>query len=60
VTDLFIQSVKAVISNIKNPYPAITTGQFVGYVGIDMAFPNGGASITLTAGTVFIYQSLFR
>lgn len=52
VTDLLIQTVTAIISNVKNPYPAITTGQFLGYIGTDRALPNGGSSISLIAGNI--------
>lgn len=38
------------MSNIINPYPALQTGQFIGYIGSDVATPNGGASVQLTPG----------
>jgi hypothetical protein len=57
---LYIQTASAIITNVRNPYPAITTGQFIGYIGSDQAFPNGGASINLVAGNLIIIKQLFH
>ncbi len=50
-SDLFIKSVTVTYGNVLNPSPAIRTREFTGYIGIDVAVPNGGTALQLAAGS---------
>ena len=41
----FVQTVVLWVSNIQNPTPALTTSEFGGTIGSDVAVPDGFASI---------------
>lgn len=48
VSNLYVYDVELVVGNILNPTPAITTGEFSGVIGTDIAVPNGGAVMALS------------
>lgn len=53
-TDLPIANVTVTLVNVTNPYPATTTGVFVGKIGIDVSSNSSNAQsaiITLSPNT---------
>ena len=52
-SDLFIKSVTVSYGNVLNPSPAIKTREFTGYIGIDVAIPNGGTWVQLLPASFF-------
>jgi len=48
----YIESVRVVLNNVKNPEPSIKTSFFVGTIGIDIAEPSTNAFVQLSMGSL--------
>lgn len=51
LSDLHIRNITVNYGNILNPSPAFKTGEFTGYLGNDIAVPNGNTFIQLSPAT---------